>query len=162
MVAFVGSAPGLQNTLKTRQVGYDASKRLKAGPSVWRIKSDTIANSQKPETRRQWENRSRKNSSKRFQCATWFTSPIRENPHDFFVPERSPHHQNFRSKERRSCIKRRAPAMPKTPLEKGAHMINLLKKGAHMMETSIGRSPHELFDGMHQFSQRIASRKLPN
>jgi hypothetical protein len=52
--------------------------------------------------------------------------------------------------------------MPKTPLEKGAHMINLFKIGAHMIETSIVRSPHELFDGMHQFSRRTASRKLPN
>jgi hypothetical protein len=55
MVAFVGLAPCLQNTLKTRQVGYDAPKRLKAGLSVWRMKFDTIENNQKPETRRQGE-----------------------------------------------------------------------------------------------------------
>jgi hypothetical protein len=70
MVAFVGSAPDLQNTLKTRQVGYDAPKRLKACLSVWRMKSDTIENNQKPETRRKWENKKRKNSFERFQCAT--------------------------------------------------------------------------------------------
>jgi hypothetical protein len=70
MVAFVGSAPGLQNTLKIKQVGYDAPKRLKADLTVWRIKSNKIEDSQKPETRRQWENKRRKNSVERFQCAT--------------------------------------------------------------------------------------------
>jgi hypothetical protein len=70
MVAFVGLAPGLQNTLKSRQVGYDVPKQLKAGLSVWCMKSDTIENSQKPETRRQRENKRRKNSFKRFQCNT--------------------------------------------------------------------------------------------
>jgi hypothetical protein len=30
-----------------------------------------------------------------------------------------------------------------------------------MIKTSIQRSPHESFYGMHQFSQRTFSRKLP-
>jgi hypothetical protein len=51
--------------------------------------------------------------------------------------------------------------MPKTLFEKGAHMTDLLEKGGHMIETSIQRSPHESFYGMHQFSQRTSSRKLP-
>jgi hypothetical protein len=51
--------------------------------------------------------------------------------------------------------------MPKTLFEKGAHMIDLLEKGADMIKTSIQRSPHESFYGMHQFSRRTSSRKLP-